>query len=204
MADYRKKPATQINRRRTTGKSIAERLLWGPAGRHQEAIKADEDRGGHLREGNNIVDGVSCASPQSESGAAPASSSSDSQSGGDDPPLWTGQTGEIGLTLLFGLTVLVYLYVVVVARMSFKNEIHPACCGATYKPSSESGLVPSLESIQIDGIADKPQCNFVRVVLCGVPVGFVDSYQYRDYREVGASVGRREAESADLHHRSPA
>jgi hypothetical protein len=37
--------AAQIQRRRTTGKSIAERLLWGSAGRHAEAIPAHSEDG---------------------------------------------------------------------------------------------------------------------------------------------------------------
>lgn len=37
--------AAQINRRRTTGKSIAERLLWSPLGRHQDAIPAHAEHG---------------------------------------------------------------------------------------------------------------------------------------------------------------
>ena len=38
--------AAQINRRRTTGKSIQERLLWGVAGRHSEAVPAQSVDGG--------------------------------------------------------------------------------------------------------------------------------------------------------------
>lgn len=37
--------AQQINRRRTTGKSIAARLLWSVVGRHAEAIPANSDDG---------------------------------------------------------------------------------------------------------------------------------------------------------------
>lgn len=37
--------AAQINRRRTTGKSIAARLLWGSAGRHSEAVPAHSEDG---------------------------------------------------------------------------------------------------------------------------------------------------------------
>lgn len=37
--------AGEINRRRTTGKSIAERLKWGSAGRHAEAIPANTEDG---------------------------------------------------------------------------------------------------------------------------------------------------------------
>ena len=37
--------AAEINRRRTTGKSIAERLMWGAAGRHADAIPATTEDG---------------------------------------------------------------------------------------------------------------------------------------------------------------
>lgn len=37
--------AAQINRRRTTGHSIAERLLWSAAGKHAEAIPAQSTDG---------------------------------------------------------------------------------------------------------------------------------------------------------------
>ncbi len=37
--------AAQINRRRTTGASIAERLKWGPAGKHSETLSAQTDAG---------------------------------------------------------------------------------------------------------------------------------------------------------------